>query len=71
MKRKTIIFILSAIVLAEIICIAGLCVCKGQSDNEFDIIIRDIPSRTVLYSIYRGNYFEINNAVRQLYDLAQ
>ena len=71
MKKKMIIFMLSVIILAEIICIAGICVCKGQDKGTSEITIRDIPPQTVLYKICRGAYYEVNEAINELYDIAE
>lgn len=71
MKKKIIVLMLSAIILTEIVCIAGLCVCKGRDQNKAAITVRDLPQQTVLYTIYRGNYYEVSSAVNRLYALAQ
>ena len=71
MKKKIIVLVLSVIILTEIVCIAGLCVCKGREQNKADITVRDMPRQTVLYTIYRGNYYDVSSAVNKLYALAQ
>ncbi len=71
MKKKVIISILSAIILSEIICIAGLCMCQGRDENSHGITIREIPQQTVLYSIHRCRYYKISDAINELYTLAQ
>ncbi len=70
MKKKSIIFILSGIILTEISCIFGLCICHGLAENTDGIIIREIPQQTVLYTIYRGNNHRISEAINELYTLA-
>ena len=71
MKKKNLIFALSVIILAEVICIAGLCICRGNDKIEPEISVRELPSQTVLYTIYRGYDYKINNAIEQLYSLAK
>ncbi|MBN1973970.1 MAG: GyrI-like domain-containing protein [Sedimentisphaerales bacterium] len=70
MKKKIIVFILCMVVVTEIICITGLCICKGQDDNTTEIKIRMVPQQTVLYTIYRGNYYNIGEAIKELCALA-
>lgn len=53
----------------EIVCLAGLCICKGQDDSITNVFIREIPQQTVLYTIYRGDYFKISDAIKELYAL--
>jgi len=70
MKKKIIVLILSLIILTEVACIAGLCVCKGGDQNRSDVTLRNVPRQTVLYTIYRGDYFEVSYAINKLYALA-
>ena len=70
MKKKIIIYALSVIVLMEIVCLAGLCICKGQDDSITDVVIREIPQQTVLYTVYRGDYYMMGDAINALYMLA-
>jgi effector-binding domain-containing protein len=70
MKKKIIVLILSLIILTEIVCIAGLCACKGRDQNKTDVTIRDMPQQTVLYTIYRGDSYQVGYAISKLYALA-
>jgi hypothetical protein len=58
------------IVLVEIVCLAGLCICKGQDDIITNVFIREIPQQTVLYTVYRGDYYMMGDAINELYALA-
>ena len=71
MKKKIIVAALSIFIVSEIICIAGLCLCKGQYPEHADVSIREIPQQTVLYTIYRGRHYKINSVINQLYTLAK
>ena len=71
MKKKMIVFILSAIILTEIICIAGLCMCEAENENSNGITIRELPQQTVLYTIFRGRDNNISDSVNKLYSLAE
>ena len=71
MKKKVIVSVLSVIILSEIICIAGMCVCEGKNKDKTDITIREIPQQTVLYTVCRGDCYKINDAIKELYALAK
>ena len=61
---------LSAIVAAEIICIAGICIRDSQAESASDVTVRDVGPHAVLYTVYRGHYGRIGPAINQLYELA-
>lgn len=71
MKKKVIVLILSVLILTEITCIFGLCICQGLNQDTTGITIREIPQQTVLYTIYRGRNHKINEVIDELYTLAE
>lgn len=71
MKKRVIVSVLSLIILSEILCIAGLCICEGKNKDKTNIIIRDIPQQTVLYTVCRGDYSKISDAIDDLQVLAK
>lgn len=69
-KKKKVILLLSAIVFAEIACIAFICTRGGKERIVSDVTVRRVESQAVLYTIYRGHYEGVNTAIEELIDLA-
>lgn len=70
MRKTRIILILSVIVAAEIVCIAGICIRDSKAASRQDVTIRQVGPQVVLYTIYRGHYERIGPAIDKLYKFA-
>jgi hypothetical protein len=70
-KKKKVIFILSAIVAIEIVCIVGICTRDSKAQLGPDVAVRWIEPQAVLYTVYRGHYEGIGPAINKLYDVAR
>ncbi len=71
MRRKRIIKLLSAIVIAELVIVAGICIRDSRAQGDSGVTIRLQPPQTVLYAVYRGPYEMIGEAINRLYNLAR
>lgn len=71
MRKKRVLFILSAIVAIEIICIVGICARDDKVKSVPDVTIRRIGPQAVLYTVFRGHYEEISPTINRLYQLAE
>ena len=69
MRRKKIVFILLAIIAAEIVCIAGICIRDTQAESKPDVTMRQVGPHAVLYTVYRGHYNRIGPVINQLYEV--
>jgi DNA gyrase inhibitor GyrI len=71
MRRKRIVKWLYVIVIAELIIIAGIWMHDSMAQDTSDVQVRQLPPQTVLYTIYRGRYDMIGEAMNRLYDVAR
>lgn len=71
MRKKRVLFTLSAIVAIEIICIVGICARDDKVQSVPDVTIRRIGPQAVLYTVFRGHYEEISPTINRLYQLAE
>ncbi len=73
MRTKKLILVLSVIVAAEFVVMAGICIRDvniQHKPDKPDVIVREVGPQAVLYTVYRGPYENICKAINKLYNLA-
>lgn len=68
MKRSKVWFLLLAVLLTTTIATMGIR--AGQAADQPEITIRKVEPQMVLYTIYRGDYDQVGQAIGSLYALA-
>ena len=71
MRNRKVLVTLTAIVVAEVICIVGICARDDKVRPMPDVKIRRIGPQAVLYTVFRGHYEEIGPEINRLYNLAE
>lgn len=70
MKKRKIIKLLLIIVFVELIIVAGICIRDSMAQSDTNVTVRQVPPRTVLYTVYRGPYDMIGGTINRLFELA-